>query len=70
MAVSFFGLQPPITHTFTNAATVIIDHNMGYKPHVTVIVNDVVIIADIVYTSTNRITINFVNALTGSVLLR
>ena len=54
MARAQFVTQPPFTHDFTNAQTVVIDHNLGYRPHVYVIINDHIVAADVEHTSTPR----------------
>lgn len=67
MATSNFTTAPPFTHDFTNATTVVIDHNLGYRPHVYVIINDAIILADIQHTSNTRMVLTFLNSVTGTV---
>ena len=67
MARSNFTTTPPFTHDFTNATTVIIDHNLGYRPHVYVIINDAIILADVQHTSNTRMVLTFLNSVTGTV---
>lgn len=67
MATSNFTTAPPFTHDFTNASTVIIDHNLGYRPHVYVIINDAIVLADVQHTSNTRMVLTFLNSVTGTV---
>ena len=67
MATSNFTTTPPFTHDFTNASTVIIDHNLGYRPHVYVIINDAIVLADVQHTSNTRMVLTFLNSVTGTV---
>tara|TARA_R110000823_G_C15521744_1_gene455667 strand:- start:102 stop:314 length:213 start_codon:yes stop_codon:yes gene_type:complete len=67
MANALFTTQPPFEHQFTNATTVVIDHNLGYTPHVYVIINDYIVFADVEHTTTTRMVVTFLNALTGTV---
>ena len=67
MATSNFTTAPPFTHDFTNATTVVIDHNLGYRPHVYVIINDAIILADIQHPSNTRMVLTFLNSVTGTV---
>lgn len=56
------------TYTFGTAATVwTVTHNKGYYPSVTVIVGGKKVMADIVNTSVNALTVTFNSAKTGSV---
>ena len=67
MANANFSTTPPFTHDFTNATTIVINHNLGYRPHVYVIINDSIILADVQHTSNNRMVISFLNSVTGTV---
>ena len=67
MATSNFTTAPPFTHDFTNASTVIIDHNLGYRPHVYVIINDAIVLVDVQHTSNTRMVLTFLNSVTGTV---
>lgn len=67
MARAQFVTQPPFTHDFTNAQTVVIDHNLGYRPHVYVIINDHIVAADVEHTSNTRMVITFLISVTGTV---
>jgi len=49
----------------TAAGTWVIDHNLGRKPHTTIIVNDEVVIADITHSSEDRVTITFASPKAG-----
>jgi hypothetical protein len=71
MAVAMFpgtNAQPQ-THDFTNATTVVIDHNLGYYPHVSILVNGYLVMGDVQHNSTNRITVSFQIAISGTVLI-
>lgn len=67
MASSNFTSVPPFTHDFTNATQIVINHNLGYRPHVYVIINDSIILADVQHTTPNSMVITFLNAVTGTV---
>ena len=69
MAVAIFSQTPPIEHTFTNATSVVIDHNLGYLPTVTIVIGGFVAFGDVEHNSPYRITITFQNALSGTVLI-
>lgn len=71
MAIALFpgSSSPPITQTFTNATTVVIDHNLGYYPPVTILVNGYVAMGDVQHNSTDRVTVSFQIAISGTVLI-
>lgn len=67
MATANFNTTAPFIHSFTNAQTVIIDHNLGYRPNVYVLINDRIVFADVQHTTHNQLVITFLNTVTGTV---
>ena len=67
MAIANFNTNAPFVHEFTNAQTVVIDHNLGYRPHVYVIINDYIVMGDVQHVTNNRMVITFLNSVTGTV---
>lgn len=67
MAKANFSTRPHFEHTFTNASTVVIDHNLGYRPHVYVLIGNDVVHADVQHTTNNRMVITFLISVTGTV---
>lgn len=53
---------------FTNATVVVVNHMLGYEPHVTVEVNGEAVDADIVYGSLNQVTVTFAAPHSGKVI--
>lgn len=56
--------------TFTDQTSVTVDHNLGYKPHVTVLdgTNSVIIPDSIVHNTDNQLTITFSVATSGTII--
>lgn len=52
---------------FVNANPVVVNHNLGIYPHVTIIVGGEEIDADVVYSSLNQLTLTFSGPQTGHV---
>jgi hypothetical protein len=70
MANAIFFPSRPKEYPFVNSTQVTITHNLNYIPNVQVLVNGYVVSADIRHTSSNEVVVTFVNATTGSVVLR
>lgn len=66
-----FGLPRPsvaFTNTYALATTWVVNHNLGYNPNITVIVDNYVVQPEsIVHNSVNQATITFTSAKAGSV---
>jgi len=60
----------PQVHTFSNVASVVITHNLGYKPMVQVVVNGEIALATVTHTSSNEVRISFQNSISGEIILR
>ena len=61
----------PVEYTFSNSTQVTVNHNLGYLPTVQILLdNGSVVHADVQHTSTNSLVVTFVNAKTGSVIIR
>lgn len=71
MAKSVFFPSRPVEYTFSNSTQVTVNHNLGYIPNVQILLdNGSVVHADVQHTSTNSLVVTFVNAKTGSVIIR
>ena len=71
MAKSVFFPSRPVEYTFSNSTQVTVNHNLGYIPTVQILLdNGSVVHADVQHTSTNSLVVTFVNAKTGSVIIR
>jgi len=65
-----FNSLKPLMFTFDTPSTEwFVIHNLGYQPSVTIIVNDEVVLANIVYTSENSLQVNFTNSQVGKVIV-
>ncbi len=60
----------PQVHSFSNVASVVINHELGYKPMVQVIVNGEIVNATVTHTSSNEVRISFQNSISGEIILR
>ena len=70
MAQAILFPSTPVEHTFVNTTSVTITHNLNYIPNVQVLVNGAVVFADVTHTNTNELVVTFVNATTGTVVIR
>tara|TARA_R110000744_G_scaffold17257_2_gene46926 strand:+ start:529 stop:744 length:216 start_codon:yes stop_codon:yes gene_type:complete len=71
MASLSFFVSKPESYAFTNTATIIIDHNLGYKPLVYVIMSDgIQSWGEVLHNSDLKLTITFQNSQTGTAYLR
>jgi len=71
MARPVFFPSRPVEYTFSNSTQVTVNHNLGYIPTVQILLdNGSVVHADVQHTSTNSLVVTFVNAKTGSVIIR
>ena len=71
MAKSVFFPSRPVEYTFSNSTQITVNHNLGYIPTVQILLdNGSVVHADVQHTSTNSLVVTFVNAKTGSVIIR
>ena len=70
MAQSIIFPSRPVEYTFTNSVSVTITHGLGYIPNVQVLVNGAVVFADVTHTNTNELVVTFVNATTGTIVIR
>lgn len=60
---------PHIRQDFTSANPVVVNHGLGYYPHVTVIIGGEGVDVDVVYGSLNQVTITFASPQTGRIEL-
>ena len=67
-----FGVDSgPEIHTFSNSKTVEINHNLGFKPWVYIILNDdIQALSTVTHSSINSLTVTFQNSQSGSIYLR
>ena len=70
MANAVFFPSRPKEYSFTNTTSVTITHNLNYIPNVQVLVNGAVVFADVTHTNTNQLVVTFVNATTGTIVIR
>jgi len=57
-------------YSFNNVAQVTIIHNLGYKPRVTIILDDgSVVYGDITHTDNNELVVTFIKAITGAIIV-
>lgn len=56
------------TEPFVAMSVVVVNHNLGFKPNVTILVSDIEVEADVVHNSINSLTVTFNTAQTGSVV--
>lgn len=60
----------PKEYTFSNVAQVTVNHNLGYFPKVTIILDDgSVVYGDISHTNTSQVVITFQISITGTILI-
>ena len=65
------GSRRPQRHSFSNANQIVIDHDLGYKPMVQIILEDGTIAEGLVtHNSDNQVSISFQISLSGEVILR
>lgn len=65
-----FNSLKPRTYVFDTPSTEwFVVHNLNCKPQVTVIVNDEIVLADVIYTSENSFQVNFTEPQVGSVVI-
>lgn len=65
------GGQRPQLHEFTNSTQIMINHNLGYKPMVQIILTDGTIAeGEVTHTSVNQVVISFQISLSGEIILR
>jgi hypothetical protein len=70
MAQSIVFPYRPLEYTFSNVAQVTIIHNLGYKPRVTIVLEDgSVAYGDVTHTDNSQLVISFLNANTGTVIV-
>lgn len=61
----------PQIHSFSNSTQVLINHNLGYKPMVQIILSDGTIAeGEVSHTSSNSVVISFQISLSGEIILR
>ncbi len=53
---------------FTSANPVVVTHNLGFRPGVTVLLADEEVDADVIHSSANQLTVTFAGPRTGSVV--
>jgi len=70
MAKSVFFPSRPKEYPFTNATSVTITHNLNYIPNVQVLVNGSVVSAEVTHTNSTELVVTFVNATTGTIVIR
>jgi len=65
------GSSRPEVHSFSNSTQVIINHYLGYKPMVEIILSDGTRAeGQVTHNSLDQVTISFQISLTGEILLR
>jgi len=71
MSFVYGGNPDPEVYNFSNSQTVEINHNLGYKPWVYIILSDdVQSLGKVVHTNDNTLTVTFQNSQSGSIYLR
>ena len=60
----------PTTYEFSNSVQVTVTHNKGYFPSVQVYINNTLVMADVTHIDENTFVVTFVNAKTGTILVR
>jgi hypothetical protein len=61
----------PQIHSFSNSTQVLINHNLGYKPMVQIILSDGTIAeGEVSHTDSNSVLISFQISLSGEIILR
>lgn len=61
----------PLVFSFSNANQIVINHDLGYKPMVQIILEDGTIAEGLVtHTSDNQVNISFQISLSGEIILR
>jgi len=61
----------PQVHSFTSSTQVMINHNLGYKPMVQIILSDGTIAAgEVTHSTLNQVVITFQISLSGEIILR
>jgi hypothetical protein len=71
MAFAYSVDPGPEEYPFTNTNTVIINHNLGYKPWVYIVLSDnIQSLSTVTHTNKNSLTVTFQNSLSGTVYLR
>lgn len=65
------GSRRPQRHPFSSANQIVINHNLGYKPMVQIILSDGTIAEGLItHTSDNQVSISFQISLSGEIILR
>ena len=61
----------PQVHSFSNSTQVLINHNLGYKPMVQIILsNGTIAEGEVSHTDSNSVLISFQISLSGEIILR
>lgn len=61
----------PQIHSFSNSTQVLINHNLGYKPMVQIILsNGTIAEGEVSHTDSNSVLISFQISLSGEIILR
>lgn len=64
------GSRPQV-HSFTNSNQIVINHNLGYKPMIQIILVDGTIAeGQVTHNSSNQVLITFQISLSGEIILR
>ena len=65
------GSTRPQVHSFSNSTQVLINHNLGYKPMIQIILsNGTIAEGEVSHTDSNSVLISFQISLSGEIILR
>jgi len=65
------GASRPQSYSFSNVANVVIDHDLGYKPMVQIILsNGTIAEGQVTHITVNQVAISFQISLSGEIILR